>query len=1132
MPVGKLLGQQAPRPPKWRLKWRELLQWRDWSLPVKLAAVTLVPMLIALVLGGTTIAGQVERADGYERMEALVALNGEVRSVLGEVQDERTQTVRLLNQGLAGDSAELQTTRGELDRAIPAMSEAADRAVELDGTLSGAQREAATQLDRLSGIREQVGAGQLDPGQAVEEYSAITGALLALDTTLVSQLSDPEIGGTPTALHALLAAAEQVSFEQALVGYGIARAGLTPDELNQVRAAQVRLADRLTEFRAAASGSQRQLYDGTVSGAEFAARQDLASQVAAGDALSGIDPQRWQEASTAVTDQLGTVADRLGTGLGETTAALVEGSSNDAGLLAVLLFSAFVLAAAVVFVITRQLLRSLRVLRASALDVADTQLPAAVHNIQEGRPQSTELQPVPVRTADEVGQVARAFDAVHSQALRLAVAQAAMRTGYSNVFVNLSRRSQSLVQRQLQLIERLERDEEDADQLATLFQLDHLATRMRRNNENLMVLSGAEPGRRSGQPISTTDVLRAAVSEIEQYQRVVVRTPPASRVLGYAASDLMRLLAELLDNATAFSAPDTQVIVVPQLMEDGSLSLDIMDKGIGMNEAEVAEANARLTESASVDLATSRRMGLFVVGRLASRHGFGVTLHGGKDIAGVRATVTVPAGLVVGEDAQQPPAQPESAPQPAGAPLPRRQRQVNGTPVERPGTGHGAAVNGFGGGPQAPPPRTAGPPSEMEVSGTALFSPIDRDDQDADRSTRPQQPKPAQPAPSPAQPEAAQPAEPAAAWPTEQDGPDEAASAQEVATGATEATEDGAGAGDTQDTQDAVSTEPAEDTETTERVQHPAAGKADRRRPGAVPGGKELFEANSTVLSDWWSAATTAADAARRAQQADDWRTETTPIFDATLSAWFRTAEEQPKAAEERGDAASAAMQSWDFASDESWRTVQAVSRTEPSSYTPAGLPRRRRGEYLMPGSAARTEGGAEESTGKAAELPTRDPADVRGRLSSFQQGLSRGRRRSSGEQPGASQQARPEQRPGGAGGNQEHPQDPQSTQDRKDTQGTRSEGDWSFASDERHRSARSAMSSSPSAYTSAGLPRRRRGERLMPGSAGPAKAAPRAERDPADVRGRLSSFQQGIRRGRHQTAEPADGNQEKVEGE
>ncbi|GAB3500544.1 sensor histidine kinase [Amycolatopsis cihanbeyliensis] len=1126
MPVGKLLGQQAPQPSKWRVKWRELLQWRDWSLPVKLAAVTLVPMLIALVLGGTTIANQVERADGYERMEALVALNGELRTVLGEVQDERTQTVRLLNQGLAGDSAELETTRAELDRAIPAMSETADRAVELDGTLGGAQGEASTQLDRLPGIRDQVGAGQLDSAQAIEEYSAITRALLALDTTLVSRLSDAEIGGTPTALHALLAAAEQVSFEQALGGYGIARGGLTPDELNQVRTAEVRLADRLTGFRGAASGSQRQLYDGTVSGAEFAARTDLADRIVGGDASGQIDPQRWQGASTAVTDQLGTVADRLGTGLGETTSALVEGSSNDAGLLAVLLFSAFVLAAAVVFVITRQLLRSLRVLRASALDVADTQLPAAVHNIQEGRPQSTELQPVPVRTADEVGQVARAFDAVHSQALRLAVAQAAMRTGYSNVFVNLSRRSQSLVQRQLQLIERLERDEEDADQLATLFQLDHLATRMRRNNENLMVLSGSEPGRRSGQPISTTDVLRAAVSEIEQYQRVAVRTPPASRVLGYAASDLMRLLAELLDNATAFSAPDTQVIVATQLMDDGSLSLDIMDKGIGMNETEVAEANARLTESASVDLATSRRMGLFVVGRLASRHGFGVTLHGGKDIAGVRATVTVPAGLVVAEDtAPQAPEQPAaSAPQQVvGGSLPRRQRQVNGTPVERPSVAapHGAAVNGFGEGQQAPPPRTAGPPSEMEVSGTALFSPIERDGTEAERSkqTKPSQPsqqsqQPPRPRPTDQPAPRQEPTAEEAAWPTEQDGPDEVPPS-EAATTAVSA----------ESTETAGGTEPADDTESTERVQHPAASQAARRRPrGAVPGGKELFEANSTVLSDWWSAATTAADAARRAQQADDWRTETTPIFDATLSAWFRTAEEQPKAKDERDDAASAAMQSWDFASDESWRTVQAVSRTEPSSYTSAGLPRRRRGEYLMPGSAARTEGAGEGSSGKAAELPARDPADVRGRLSSFQQGLSRGRRRSTGEQPDRPERAQQAQRP-------QQPEQVQQPEQRAGGEGD-ADGDWSFASDERQRAARSATNSSPSAYTSAGLPRRRRGERLLPGSAGPAKAAPRVERDPADVRGRLSSFQQGIRRGRHQTAEPAEGNQEKVEGE
>jgi hypothetical protein len=281
------------------------------------------------------------------------------------------------------------------------------------------------------------------------------------------------------------------------------------------------------------------------------------------------------------------------------------------------------------------------------LEVADHKLPEAVAGLRAGALLPPLVEPVPVHTSDEFGQVARAFDAVQDQALRLAAEQAHLRASYGDVFVNLSRRSQGLVQRQLHLLDRLERDEEDPDQLATLFQLDHLATRMRRNNENLMVLSsGNELARRAGPPVQLADLLRAAVSEIEQYQRVTVQPPPALTVVGYAARDLVRLTAELLDNATAFSAPETRVTIASRLADDGTVAVDVLDTGIGMRDEEITEANARLAEGGLLDASASRRMGLFVVGRLAGRHGVTVELHGGKDIAGIRATMTIPSELL------------------------------------------------------------------------------------------------------------------------------------------------------------------------------------------------------------------------------------------------------------------------------------------------------------------------------------------------------------------------------------------------------------------------------------------------------------------------------------------------------
>ncbi|HKS48589.1 MAG TPA: nitrate- and nitrite sensing domain-containing protein [Amycolatopsis sp.] len=1348
MPVGQLLGQQPRRPSKWR----SIIRWRDWRISVKLAAVTLVPIVFALVLGGITIGNQVQLSQSFERVNRLVTLGSDVRTLLTALEQERTETAALLTRGTVGSSAALDAARTAVDKAIPAFSTDAARAAELNAAISNPDIAASNALSRLSSVRQQVGAGRLEVVQALDNYSTMTDALLAVDTSLVAGIGDDSIGSTQGALHNLLVVKEEMSSSEALLGYGISRGNLAAAQLNQLRTAEIRIADRLDDFRAAASPGQQQDFDRTVMGADYDTRARLASSVlnaqgaSSGAALNAISGEQWAAATNAVISSLNTVIGRLGDQVTAASSTLVENSGTDAGLLAVLLFLALVITAAVVFLITRQLLSSLQRLRTSALDVADHQLPAAVQSIQEGQESNAEIQPLIIGTTDEIGEVAQAFDAVHSQALRLASEQAAMRTGFSSVFINLSRRSQSLVQRQLQLIERLERDEEDADQLSTLFQLDHLATRMRRNNENLMVLSGAEPGRRSGQPVSTADVLRAAVSEIEQYQRVVVQAPSNARIVGYAASDLMRLIAELLDNATAFSAPETQVTVTTRAESTGLL-VDIVDKGIGMNEAEVAEANARLNEAASVDLATSRRMGLFVVGRLAGRHHIAVSLHGGKEIVGVRATVAVPRELVL-DLPDLAPSRPEvetSAYQQQGG-LPRR-RTVNGAGragalTNLAGTagtlGDGAATpggwiqNGHSG---VLPSRTSG---EVEISGTALFRSARADDQGLP-------PAPPEPPLNRPQPEL-----------------------------------------------------PADE----------------------LPSGKALFAATNNdaeALTDWWNTAPVEPPQ----PPPPPLPKETTPIFDETLSAWFRSdrpaparpsaqapaappskpqplpkpepepvAQEEPEPVEaeepaetgqytetpdeieaehdeaaeteEASDAEEAAATErsaagWDFAADESWRTVQSVSQAEPTSYTDAGLPRRQRGEQLMPGSAlapfSSSDSGADGAdgadgagdadgvgdAGAAPEaphaLPVRDPADVRGRLSSFQKGVYRARhaakeQRSTAPQPPAmpqpaaepvtsqfsqswrppvgfgqspspqstpnpqpapgrsqapqpnqvpqSSQSLPQRRPkpvppreapptsvpsggqlpqrrpssaestgysptpaestgyspwptentgyspvpaAGTGyspvpaestgytsmsaestgylpvygdstaytpspergispqpersaeiypatsGEQPEPQqhwrhmpaaaaeppaqlpaqpsqwtaEPASPQRQPEapesvTGAAVSGGDsaWSFATDESWRTVQAVSQAAPSSFTAAGLPRRQRGEKLMPGAAASTapSSGPRPARDPQDVRGRLSSFQQGVRRGRHRTAQTVDSERETMEGE
>jgi hypothetical protein len=263
------------------------------------------------------------------------------------------------------------------------------------------------------------------------------------------------------------------------------------------------------------------------------------------------------------------------------------------------------------------------------------------------------VEPIDVDSTDEIGEVARAFDQVHREAVRLAANEAALRGNVNAMFVNLSRRSQSLVERQIRLIDDLEQGEQDSERLANLFQMDHLATRMRRNSENLLVLAGHDVSRRWTGAVGLVDVLRAAVSEIEQYERVTLNVQPGIAVRGQAVNDVVHLLAELVENATSFSAAETPVAVSGHLLNSGGVLLDITDQGVGMGAEEMAHANWRLDNPPVVDVAVSRRMGLFVVARLAGRHGIRVRLRP-SSLGGLTALVWLPDEVIANEQAAVP----------------------------------------------------------------------------------------------------------------------------------------------------------------------------------------------------------------------------------------------------------------------------------------------------------------------------------------------------------------------------------------------------------------------------------------------------------------------------------------------
>jgi len=427
------------------------------------------------------------------------------------------------------------------------------------------------QLGGLSSLHNQALTGTGDVVTVTSAYGQIIGAVLDLDQALTPQLGDPGLTGLALSLNNLEIAQEQVRLQQTIVTIGIAHGSLLNTELSTVQSSDVLLTDRLNNFQIGASPNQLDEFQQAAITNDLNNREQLAQQVLAngltlmvvgntgqGANSLGVAPGSWISASDAAAGQLTKVAGELADALKSTSANLKNQASSAAVTESVILLAILLLAVGVGVVVGRHLLRSLGILRRTALDVAEYRLPEVVASIDAGDLTDLSIEPVPVHTHEELGQLARAFDAVHGQAVRSAVGQATLRSNLRNIFVNLSRRSQGLVERQLRLMERLERNEENPEQLANLFKLDHLATRMRRNNENLMVLSGDDPARRSGGPVPLADVVRAAVSEIEHYQRVVVRSTPSMDVLGYAAGDLTRLIAELLDNATSFSPPQSR----------------------------------------------------------------------------------------------------------------------------------------------------------------------------------------------------------------------------------------------------------------------------------------------------------------------------------------------------------------------------------------------------------------------------------------------------------------------------------------------------------------------------------------------------------------------------------------------
>jgi signal transduction histidine kinase len=636
----------------------------DWPLRTKLVIALLVPGLLAVVLGSLRIADQRAQAAELDRVARFVTVHDDIAGLIERLQVERLRATLYVAGGRRGDADGVRAAAADVDAVRDRVRTAVEGLFTDDSALVPASIQAQQALDRLPGQRVLALTSNAPASAVVSRYSDIVEQLVELDGVVLRGVNPTQVSGLATALTGLDAARDEASLQQALLGTAAPGRPLAPAVAADVQSAEARLVEALRGFRVALDPGQRVRYAGLVADAVNTSRAQLVRGVAA---PGGTQPDlaQSQPLYDAFIGQLDQAQAGVGNELAATSAQRRQAAANAAWLNVGLLALALLVGAAVVILIARQMVGQLRALRESALHIARVRLPQTVARMRQGAAPTPEVEPVPVRTREDIGQVARAFDAVHSQAVRLAAEQAGLQTNVNAMYVNLSRRSQTLIDRQLRLIESLEQDEQDPDQLETLFQLDHLATRMRRNCENLLVLAGARFGGGVGN-VSVREVIQAAVSETDQYRRIDVRSLPPAVFVGRVSKDLWHLLAELLDNATNFSPPDSRVTVSGGPGANGGVVLRIEDRGIGMSPEDLAAANQRLSRPADATAETARRMGLFVVGQLARRHGIGVLLQAnerhpdaGPEPAGLTVLVSIPPALMH---------QPDQPPAPAGPP--------------------------------------------------------------------------------------------------------------------------------------------------------------------------------------------------------------------------------------------------------------------------------------------------------------------------------------------------------------------------------------------------------------------------------------------------------------------------------
>jgi signal transduction histidine kinase len=1016
-------GRSAPARPRRPASGQSRFALTNWRVRWRLVAVIAVPTLTAAILGSLQIYGDVSNWNASGRVQHLAQLNSAVVRLSQALEDERD-----LSAGFAANRSAGGTLPGQLKNAQNAtIADTSTVTTLAAGVSTGAGYQPATvqdlnaltdSLQDLGSIRHEVTSSLTPASKIVQVYTEnIIDVANTFSATVGNGANDADLETSVTTLGALLRTENEMSEQRGILYAALSSptGTLRPEDLSTLEQSfQQEQADQ-SEFTSSTTTAEQQVFSNTVSGAQVdlaSSEEDLAESISGANSTTPLthNPEltagRWYSNMTQTIGDTRTVAGELTSSI--TARANTLRSAATETLLVTSLVTLFLLLLVLLVstVVARSLIRPLRKLRSDALDVAGHRLPEMVRRLSqsEGADEGVDIEPIGVNSTDEIGEVARAFDQVHREAVRLAADEAMLRGNLNAMFINLSRRSQSLIERQLSLIDSLEQSEQDSGRLSSLFRLDHLATRMRRNSENLLVLAGHEVTRRWSQPVALVDVLRAAISEIEQYERVVLNVQPGIVVVGQAVNDVVHLVAEIVENATTFSPEDTQVYVSGQPLSSGGVLLDITDNGVGISDQEMSHANWRLDNPPVVDVAVSRRMGLFVVGRLAARHGVRVRLRHAQ-AGGLTALIWLPDTVAAPEVApplgrlrrfeadDYGPAASLSAPTATAMPTVASQATA------------AARIPRFS--PAAPTAPTA-PPSAPSFTPTVGAAPSVPSIQNTQNVQNPQNPQPG----APQDPQDDQDAPPAAGGGLGDAGLAAARNGWDMG---------GGGWGDHDRDEPPTQALPIRNGHSSPAVPTNGNSAGDTAEPRSPSGPSRLpaftglssqgpqapqFPIGSQNVhgSDGPSASGPASGmpgGPANGQGTADSGTDSgqvtippagheqrLPIFDSLESDWFRrsgqtlTATTKTQAAQPTGPGA------WTSPSDEGWRAAQAVASPEAGEKTQAGLPRRVPRANLVPGSVGSGGGGQETE----AEAPARSPDAARNRMASFQRGVREGR--------------------------------------------------------------------------------------------------------------------------------------------